>query len=881
MASAHPQFQPQPQHRHQPPHPGPHPQGQQQDNQPLTNYARRFRPKSPGHFKSWLTPLDPLNPIHWDNARVHDQIRLLEDYQKDGLLGFTTRELKDLDVVCDRPLKPSTLAGGIIPLLRRDRWEDKPSTAWLSTKSVPIRNDPLGGSWQSSNDRVWNLLRPIVKLASQYIMSSQSIPWFDALLFGPRRYVVKSRFPPGAKIRDEHHTFHPREGPWTVEREREVAAGRDRIFYGLMNEMDYMFSYFYSNTNPRNSDPPDPTFPVSSFENSLGVTTINVWEMLVRKVPGAKWRIQTFINVEAIEPLFYQYDDLSDSERAALTFRTATTISHEVIHAIGYYQALRRLGPRIFTNHREGYYEHEQMAELGWSWQWAMHGGIDCKVPKNARTRRLLASFSETIFPSFTTQGFAGKNEPVLLSPPIPRHSDLYPIGVQFYEDVHSQDFWDLMVRGFGGRIFQYRTVKEGTRMSYIQGPNDPHLIKRRDRLDPNSHDPYVREDAVFASRMGDIRAQMGNTPEERRLLTFVTQLAESGKTGKEFWQAIKAQVRTVIDIIQAMVQSRRNDMSGISNDLGLMNTAMREVVELLVVAAANHQKAAGLVLERQRQQEDARLGGIPGSGEDVAAKQALLAWNRGTRGFNREVMDRFGNKFKWGELGRKLNYSYNLLEKCQALIFVPEAKEGAISKYPAEQREFDLMNETARTVHSERDPVRASQMCSALVSDRYAGSFVKSAANMLMASCEIEKAGGVEHMELSVRQKCYLLTERGLDRLVWYQQEIGQVTEGWHALCEEYVGWGKRLISNLKIEARDVLPEGEGAETSTGIMGRDRRVQSRKRTKDEVDQLINDVMEDVVMTSTSPQEWKSADLLRQFKKHKTGTESRGDAAPE
>lgn len=51
---------------------------------------------------------------------------------------FTTRELKDLDTICDRPLKDSTLNGGIIPLLRRDRWEDKPSSAWLRTESIPI-----------------------------------------------------------------------------------------------------------------------------------------------------------------------------------------------------------------------------------------------------------------------------------------------------------------------------------------------------------------------------------------------------------------------------------------------------------------------------------------------------------------------------------------------------------------------------------------------------------------------------------------------------------------------------------------------------------------------------------------------------------------------
>ncbi|KAJ8060704.1 hypothetical protein OCU04_011009 [Sclerotinia nivalis] len=106
----------------------------------ITEYARRFGPKSPQNpnLKSWLTPLDPLFPLNWENERLDDSYKVVGGYQENELFLFTTRELKDLDAVCDRPLKKSTLAPGIIPLLRRDRWEDKPSTAWLRTDSIPI-----------------------------------------------------------------------------------------------------------------------------------------------------------------------------------------------------------------------------------------------------------------------------------------------------------------------------------------------------------------------------------------------------------------------------------------------------------------------------------------------------------------------------------------------------------------------------------------------------------------------------------------------------------------------------------------------------------------------------------------------------------------------
>lgn len=126
----------QPQHRARVPKAPP--PNQNRENEPITVYARRFGAKSPGRVRSWLTPLNPLFPINWENGRSDELHQVLGDYQKEKLYNFTTRELKDLDALCDRPVKEPTLKGCIIPLLRRERWEDKPSTAWRRTESVPI-----------------------------------------------------------------------------------------------------------------------------------------------------------------------------------------------------------------------------------------------------------------------------------------------------------------------------------------------------------------------------------------------------------------------------------------------------------------------------------------------------------------------------------------------------------------------------------------------------------------------------------------------------------------------------------------------------------------------------------------------------------------------
>ncbi|KAA8569820.1 hypothetical protein EYC84_002163 [Monilinia fructicola] len=817
-------------------------------NLPISLYADRFGIKSPGRSKSWLTPLDPLFPRNWENDQHGDSSKLLGDYQKSQLFCFTTRELKDLDAICDRPVKESTLTGGIMPLLRRDRWEDKPSTAWLRRESIPI---------------------------------------FDALLLGPRRRVVESRYPPGSKIQKEFHTFHPRDEPWTFQRELEIAAERDRIFHGLMYEMDYMFTFSYSYENARDNDPPDndPTFPVKSFGSSLGVTAINAWEMIVRKVPDAKWRLQTFINVGALEPILFHSDDLSDSERAAMIFRTATTVAHEVMHAISFYQALQRLGPQLFTNVREGYFEDEQLAELGWSWQWAIHGGIDGKKPSNSRTRRLLANFTERTFPSFTSKSFADSSHPVLIDPPISNYSDFYPIGVQFYEDVQNQDFWDLMVRGFGGRIFQYRTSKHGTRVTYDErrAQGGPFLVLKRDRLDPNLHAPYVAEDELLSSSIVGIKAQTTHTPTEKRLLGFVMKLVESARTGRDFWTTVDRQLQSVRDIIEILVRSYNNEQKGLDKDLGLLTTSIREVVELLVAAAANHEKMVGLLLERQRKHEDVEGGGVEGSGEDIFAKQALLAWNRGTRGFNREILDKFGAQFKFGELGRKLNVSYNILEKCQAVLFSPQPRGQGVSKYPLDQKEFDDLNEAATAIHAERDHVKGQYICHILGSDRFVGSFVKSGANLLTASSEVEKAGGVEKMRLAARRKSFLLAERGLQRLLWLSEEINHVSSGWESLFEEYITWGKEMVAKLNIRAREVLPDGNAQFAES--MDVDRVLRrgatggvSLKRPREQVEQMVEDEMEDVVFSD--PKGTEESEILRQYKRQKMNMTPPGDMAP-
>lgn len=67
-----------------------------------------------------------------------------EAFQKDNLLGFTTRELVDLDVITNAKLKPSTLdtSRPIHPLFTSARWEVTPSRDHQRKFLYPLPNRP-------------------------------------------------------------------------------------------------------------------------------------------------------------------------------------------------------------------------------------------------------------------------------------------------------------------------------------------------------------------------------------------------------------------------------------------------------------------------------------------------------------------------------------------------------------------------------------------------------------------------------------------------------------------------------------------------------------------------------------------------------------------
>lgn len=145
-----------------------------------TPFAELYGEKYPGiprnnEFKSGYTPIAPYSPSHLYAASIGRN----ENWQRERLNGFTTRELSELNSL----LKPGNLNPGnlksdaLLPLFRRELWEASDALfseypfAKRSRQWVVSEEDLPGALCARDDDVVWKALEPCLILAS-YMFTS-------------------------------------------------------------------------------------------------------------------------------------------------------------------------------------------------------------------------------------------------------------------------------------------------------------------------------------------------------------------------------------------------------------------------------------------------------------------------------------------------------------------------------------------------------------------------------------------------------------------------------------------------------------------------------------------------------------------------------------
>jgi hypothetical protein len=139
-------------------------------------WAVKYGAMANGRFgnKSGFSPTGYIYPTL--EQGLHPNIQQIEGFQRDQFYGFTSRELGQLDCLPTRELIPANLQNDIIPMLRRENWERTPAQPDFTRDYLyPLKNGR--GVWSADNDEVWNVMEPIVKLASRMLMSIHVMPW--------------------------------------------------------------------------------------------------------------------------------------------------------------------------------------------------------------------------------------------------------------------------------------------------------------------------------------------------------------------------------------------------------------------------------------------------------------------------------------------------------------------------------------------------------------------------------------------------------------------------------------------------------------------------------------------------------------------------------
>lgn len=139
-----------------------------------SEWAQKYGVHDTFQTRSGLTP---TNPIFYDPRLINKDSHfsslddcLNEQYQRETLKGFSTRELVELGAITSRPMNRGNLGNDILPFLRIDNWDD-------GSRTYRITNTGFFPYFFPRNPQIWAMLEPILVLASRMLQESIMTPF--------------------------------------------------------------------------------------------------------------------------------------------------------------------------------------------------------------------------------------------------------------------------------------------------------------------------------------------------------------------------------------------------------------------------------------------------------------------------------------------------------------------------------------------------------------------------------------------------------------------------------------------------------------------------------------------------------------------------------
>ncbi|KAA8571431.1 hypothetical protein EYC84_001432 [Monilinia fructicola] len=536
----------------------------QQPPKPSAN-AGKYGPWKRNPNISGLTPLPSLFPkARVDPEELNARMRI-EKFQRKILHTFTARELADMDVITDRELSSPSLGNPVMPMLRQNRWEIKPSQPQFTRDNMyPLIIDgEMKGEWSMHNPLVFEIMKPILKIATRTINSMYTLPWFGALLFGDRFPIDERRKRPEdlEKISKITTSFHPCEN---INLEM-VQARMEKVFDDLEKIWNLTFGFMMPKEDPRGLEHDDDDDGSNEEDNATlhGICVTNYAQMKYVHEKGQSWGIWIFLSYKQVETLFRK--DLTSAERRMVEWAAAVTIVHEIIHAITYIAPGNHITPEqnLYEDTPPPFFDQEPLAEAGFSFEAALNGGI-CKAFLLTESGLPYGHWFETLWPTVEAQELCASEAITLTNPDPFLYQELFPIPVSFYEDIQQKAFWDGMVERFGHKLFQYRFLNEGARIDFtLQETIETPIL-----FDVATPTRLPRANRYLEFTSENLRERWGKINElngiqkisqhDRELEMLAKLFLDSSKTENEFWRHVHHQSLSVDSIMQELLLDTR-----------------------------------------------------------------------------------------------------------------------------------------------------------------------------------------------------------------------------------------------------------------------------------------------------------------------------------
>jgi hypothetical protein len=310
---------------------------------------------------------------------------------------------------------------------------------------------------------------------------------------------------------------------------------------------------------------------------------------------------------------------------------------------------------------------------------------------------------------------------PTLTAPGPLTYNEYFPIPISFFQDIQQEDFWLIGVRKFGNSIFHYRTLSEGARKDYIVTDEAEGKFKKskaarlKERTDIKNDN---RLNWKFRFDLKGLKAGISLTPDERIAMKFGQRLLLSSKLQGDFWNDVEEQEASIQSITDTI-----NSATVAGDSLDHIRQTFLSIFSFTQEAIRNHERMVAGTISQENSD------GIAYSNR----RAKLLAWNKGTRSFVRQLVD--------ADAGRTLNLSAEelQLELCRMALWNPN---DATTKSGNDWLEI-LILQNARQALNSGNVHDCRNTCIRLLRENWRSLFADCAAQAILFTLDRNVSGG------------------------------------------------------------------------------------------------------------------------------------------